>query len=239
MTMFPRTHWSESSILLLPANLAGELGFGRAIAAVTSRPGYIQAICSSCTSGAISAGSVLTPIERACPRPRSALANRRRLAPDYRTIASFRHDNPGAIVGASAAFISSAAKPRLDQRSIGRAGRDEDARGRSSKNIAGADRLARDVAHTEKEIAYYLERLDIIDEAVDQGSTISPNIRRRSPLRSRPSGRPQDRLVRRQDILKDRDERRLWSLAGPGARPMGYGRSPKTYPATTCKAWSM
>jgi hypothetical protein len=31
----------------------------------------------------------------------------------------------------------------------------------SPKNIAGADRLARDVAHTEKEIAYYLERLGL------------------------------------------------------------------------------
>jgi transposase len=29
----------------------------------------------------------------------------RRLAPDYRTIAAFRHDNPEAIVAASAAFV--------------------------------------------------------------------------------------------------------------------------------------
>jgi hypothetical protein len=39
----------------------------------------------------------------------------------------------------------------------------------SLKNIAGAERLARDIAYTEKEIAYYLNRLDIIDETVAQG----------------------------------------------------------------------
>ena len=37
----------------------------------------------------------------------------------------------------------------------------------SLKNIAGAERLARDIAYTEKEIAYYLERL--VDETVAQG----------------------------------------------------------------------
>ena len=38
----------------------------------------------------------------------------------------------------------------------------------SLKNIAGAERLARGIAYTEKEIAYYLDRLDIIDETVAQ-----------------------------------------------------------------------
>lgn len=39
----------------------------------------------------------------------------------------------------------------------------------SPKNIAGAERLARDLAHTEREISYYLDRLDSIDEQVEQG----------------------------------------------------------------------
>jgi hypothetical protein len=38
----------------------------------------------------------------------------------------------------------------------------------SPTNIAGADRFAPDVAYTEKEIAYYLDRLNIMDEAVAQ-----------------------------------------------------------------------
>ena len=43
----------------------------------------------------------------------------------------------------------------------------------SPKNIAGAERLARDIAHTEKEIAYYLDRLDIIDKSVAQPASMS------------------------------------------------------------------
>ena len=39
----------------------------------------------------------------------------------------------------------------------------------SPKNIAGAERPARGIAYTENEIAYYLDRLDIIDETVAQG----------------------------------------------------------------------
>jgi len=44
-------------------------------------------------------------LERACARDLEALWLMRRLAPDYRTIAAFRHDNPEAIVRTSAAFV--------------------------------------------------------------------------------------------------------------------------------------
>jgi transposase len=44
----------------------------------------------------------------------------------------------------------------------------------SPKNIPGAERLARDISHTEKEIAYYLDRLDIIDKMVAQGFEDQP-----------------------------------------------------------------
>jgi hypothetical protein len=44
----------------------------------------------------------------------------------------------------------------------------------SPKIIAGAERLARDLAHTEREISYYLERLDTIDEHVEQGFSDKP-----------------------------------------------------------------
>jgi hypothetical protein len=48
----------------------------------------------------------------------------------------------------------------------------------SRKSGKSADRLARDVA--EKEIAYYLERLDIMDEAVAQGFDDQPKHREAS-----------------------------------------------------------
>jgi Transposase domain (DUF772) len=44
-------------------------------------------------------------LEKACVRDLEALWLMRRLAPDYRTIAAFRHDNPEAIVRTGAAFV--------------------------------------------------------------------------------------------------------------------------------------
>lgn len=83
-----------------------ELGFNRAVAAATCRPrfqpgdmlslyiwGYLNQVRSS------------RHFERACVRDLVALWLMRRLAPDHRTIAAFRHDNPEAIIAASAAFV--------------------------------------------------------------------------------------------------------------------------------------
>ena len=93
-------------------------------------------------------------LERACVRDLEALWLMRRLAPDYRTIASFRHDNPEAIVGASAAFIQFCRETGLISGRLVALDGTKMRAVASPKNIAGADRLARDVAHTEKEIAY-------------------------------------------------------------------------------------
>jgi transposase len=158
-------------------NLA-ELGFGRAVAAATGRPGfhpgdrlrlYIWGYLNQVRSS--------RHLERACVRDVEALWLLRKLAPDYRTIASFRHDNPEAIVAASAAFIQFCREAGpISGRLVALDGTKMRAVA-SPKNIAGADRLARDVAHTEKEIAYYLDRLDIMDEAVAQGFDDQPKHR--------------------------------------------------------------
>jgi hypothetical protein len=88
-----------------------------------------------------------------------------------------RHDNPEAIVAASAAFIQFCREAGpISGRLVALDGTKMRAVA-SPKNIAGADRLARDVAHTEKEIAYYLDRLDIMDEAVAQGFDDQPKHR--------------------------------------------------------------
>lgn len=166
-------------------------------------------------------------LERACVRDLEALWLMRRLAPDYRTIASFRHDNPEAIVAASAAFIQFCREMGLiSGRQVALDGTKMRAVA-SPKNIAGADRLARDVAHTEKEIAYYLDPLDIMDEAVAQGFGDQPKHRKAFSSAIETLSRRKDRLVRRQDILKDRDET-VFVFGEPDARPMGYGHSPKT-----------
>jgi transposase len=208
-------------------NLA-ELGFGRAIAAVTGRPGYHPGdMLRLYIWGYLNQVRSSRQLERACVRDLEALWLMRRLAPDYRTIASFRHDNPEAIVGASAAFIQFCRETGLISGRLVALDGTKMRAVASPKNIAGADRLARDVAHIEKEIAYYLERLDIIDEAVAQGFDDQPKHREAFTTAIETLGRRKDRLVRRQDILKDRDETAL-VFGESDARPMGYGRSPKT-----------
>jgi transposase len=86
-------------------NLA-ELGFGRTVAAATGRPGFHPAdMLRLYIWGYLNQVRSSRHLERACVRDLEALWLLRQLAPDYRTIASFRHDNPEAIVAASAAFI--------------------------------------------------------------------------------------------------------------------------------------
>jgi len=70
----------------------------------------------------------------------------RQLAPDYRTIAAFRHDNPEAIVGTSAAFIQFCRETGLIKLRLVALDGTKMRAVASPKNIAGADRLARDVA---------------------------------------------------------------------------------------------
>lgn len=96
----------------------------------------------------------------------------------------------------------------------------------SPKNIAGAERLTRDIAHTEREISYYLDRLDSIDEQVEQGFSDKPAQREAfgsaiAALRQRG-----ERLAKRQIELEKREEKVL-VFGEPDAKPMGYGRAPK------------
>lgn len=142
-----------------------KLGFDRSVAAVTGRPGFrpsdmLRLYIWSCLNQLRSSRM----LERACVRDLEALWLMRRLAPDYRTIAAFQHDNPEAIVRTSAAFVQFCREQGLvGGRTVALDGTKIRAVA-SPKNIAGAERLARDIAHTEREIAYYLDRLDAMDE---------------------------------------------------------------------------
>lgn len=148
----------------------------------------------------------------------------RRLAPYYRTIAAFRHDNPEAIIAASAAFVQFCREQGLVGGRVVAVTAPKCGRWRVQRNIAGAERLARDIAHTEKEIAYYLDRLDIIDETVAQGFEDQPLRRENFAAAIASLERRKDRLVRRQQELERREEK---VLGEPEAKPMGYGRAPK------------
>lgn len=79
-----------------------ELGFSRAVAAATGRPGYQPGdMLRLYIWGYLNQIRSSRHLEKACVRDLEALWLMRRLAPDYRTIAAFRHDNPEAIVAAS------------------------------------------------------------------------------------------------------------------------------------------
>lgn len=205
-----------------------ELGFHRVVAAATGRPGYQPGdMLRLYMWGYLNQARSSRHLERACVRDLEALWLMRRLAPDYRTIAAFRHDNPEAIIAASAAFIQFCREQGLiGGRMVALDGTKMRAVA-SPKNIAGAERLARDIAHTEKEIAYYLDRLDIIDEAVAQGFGDQPLHREGFKAAIASLQRRKDRLARRQQELERRDEKVL-VFGEPEAKPMGYGRAPKT-----------
>lgn len=150
----------------------------------------------------------------------------RRLGPDYRTIAAFRHDNPEAIVGASAAFVQFCREQGLvGGQTVALDGTKMRAVA-SPKNIAGTERLTRDLAHTEREIAYYLDRLDVIDEQVTQGFDDQPAHRETFAGAIASLKRRKDRLARRQIELEKRDEKVL-VFGEPESKPMVYAHSPK------------
>jgi hypothetical protein len=96
----------------------------------------------------------------------------------------------------------------------------------SPKNIAGAERLARDIAHTEREIAYYLDRLDVMDEQMAKGFGDQPAHREAFGAAIASLERRKDRLAKRQVELDQRDEKVL-VFGEPEAKPMGYGHAPK------------
>ncbi len=96
----------------------------------------------------------------------------------------------------------------------------------SPKNIAGAERLARDLAHTAREIAYYLDRLDAIDGQVSQGFEDQPVHRNAFAGAIASLERRKCRLARRQAELEKRDEKVL-VFDEPDATPMGYAHAPK------------
>jgi len=204
-----------------------ELGFNRVVAAATGRPGYQPGdMLRLYIWGYLNQVRSSRHLEKACVRDLEAMWLMRRLAPDYRTIAAFRHDNPEAIVSASAAFVQFCrAQGLIGGHMVALDGTKMRAVA-SPKNIAGADRLARDVAHTEKEIAYYLDRLDIIDETVARGYEDQPLHRENFQGAIASLQRRKDRLVKRQQELERRDEKVL-VFGEPEARPMGYGRAPK------------
>lgn len=96
----------------------------------------------------------------------------------------------------------------------------------SPKNIAGTERLARDLAQTEREIAYYLDRLYVIDECLAHGFDDQAAHREAFASAIASLQRRRNRLARRQVELEKRDEKVL-VFGEPEAKPVGYAHAPK------------
>jgi transposase len=204
-----------------------ELGFGRAISASTGRPGYHPGdMLRLYIWGYLNQLRSSRHLERACLRDLEAMWLLRRLTPDYRTIAAFRHDNPEAIVAVSAAFIGFCREQGLVRGQVVALDGTNMRAAASAKNIAGAERLARDIAHTEGEIAYYLQRLDIMDGHEAQGFEVRPVQREAFAQAISSLERRKGRLVKRQAELAAREEKVL-VFGEPEAKPMGYAHAPK------------
>ncbi|WP_323009803.1 transposase [Paracoccus sp. (in: a-proteobacteria)] len=127
------------------------LGFERTISAATGRPGYHPGdMLRLYIWGYLNQLRSSRQLERACQRDLEAIWLMRQMTPDYRTIAAFRHDNPEAI-SPRAPHSSDLSRERpCHSRKVALDGTKMRAVA-SAKNIAGADRLARDIAHTETE----------------------------------------------------------------------------------------
>ncbi|MCK4207264.1 transposase [Brucella pituitosa] len=210
------------------------LGFGRTVTATTGCPGFHPGdMLRLHVWGYLKQLRSSRQLERACERDLEAIWLMRRMSPDYRTIAAFRHDNPEAIVGAGAAFIRfcreagliAGGKVALDGTKMRVVA--------SAKNIAGAERLARDIAHTEAEIAYYLDRLNIADEHTAQGIADQAVHRDAFAQAIGSLERRKARLERRQSELGDHNTD-VVVFGEPDVRPMGY-----VWPRTEVPAYNM
>jgi hypothetical protein len=107
----------------------------------------------------------------------------------------------------------------------------------SKKNIASAERLVRDLAHTEREIAYYLDRLDIIDDqgcaGLRRSAGASAGFQRRDCLSGPPQGPTRAPAAR----ARKRDEKVLVLASHRQSRwATAAHRSSRL---TTSRAWSM
>jgi transposase len=201
----------------------GELGFGRAVAAATGSPRYHSGDLLRQYVWQVRSSRQL---ERACVRDFEALWPYCQFAPDYRTITSFRHDNREAIVGASAAFAQFCREAGLISARLVALDGTKMRAVASPKYIAGAERLARDARTPKRKSSATWTGWTSLMRRWLRVSTISQasgGVRHcdQDPHWPRGSARsPAGDLE---------GSRRYGSgLRGPDARPMGYGRSPKT-----------
>jgi transposase len=142
------------------------LGFGKAVPAVTGRPGYDPAdLLKLYVYGYLNLVRSSRRLEREAGRNLELLWLLNKLRPDFKTIADFRRDNPKAIVGACRAFTLFCREQDLFGAELVAIDGSKFQAAASRKQVWNQERVARVQAAIDQRIAEYLAQLDENDAA--------------------------------------------------------------------------
>ena len=224
---------SDASVRVIDAFADGldlaALGFGRAVAASTGRPGYDpRDLLKLYVWGYFNEIRSSRRLERACRRDVEAMWLLRRLAPDFKTIADFRRDNGPAIVGACRVFVLVCRDAGLFAARLIALDGSKFRAAASPKKVIGREEIAEEGVRLERRIAAYLCGLDEADacETDDEPDAVPAALaalyNRRAEL---------DRMAHKLDA----EERTTLVEGEEDARPMraGSGHKPPCYNVQT------
>ena len=197
------------------------LRFGRSVPAAMGRPPYDpRDLLKLYLYGYLNEVRSSRRLERECFRNVEVMWLVRRLAPDFKTIADFRRDNGGAIVGACRAFVLFCRDQGLFAARLVALDGSKFRAAASAKRVMGRREIADEASRLDRRIAEYLADLDESDasepDEVPSATTTALEVlkMRRAEL---------DRLAAKLD-----DEDRNTLVEGePDARSMGIGKGPK------------
>lgn len=210
-------------------DIAG-LGFVRAVAAATGRPGYDpRDLLKLYVYGYLNEVRSSRKLERECRRNIELMWLLQRLAPDFKTIADFRRDNGAAIVGTCRAFVLFCREQGLFAARLVALDGSKFRAVASAKRIMGERDIAGETARIDRRIADYLADMDSTDGAEPDDGNAERTAKALMVLKARRA--ELDTLAARL-----RAEDRATIVQGEvGARPMGKGadRKPPCYNVQT------
>jgi transposase len=197
------------------------LGFVRAVAAATGRPGYDpRDLLKLYIWGYFNEIRSSRRLERACGRDVEAMWLLRKLSPDFKMIADFRRDNGAAIVGACRAFVLLCREAGLFQARLVALDGSKFRAAASPKKVTGRREVAEEAARLDAKIVAYLTGLDEADAAEPNDA---PQAMQAALAALRDRRAELDRLAARFE-----DEDRTTLVEGEeDARPMGTRHGPK------------
>jgi transposase len=197
------------------------LGFGRAVAASTGRPGYDpRDLLKLYIYGDLNEIRSSRRLERECKRNLELMWLIHRLAPDHKTIADFRRDNGAGIIGACRAFVLFCRDQGLFAAKLVAIDGSKFRAAASQIRILDAQHINEEAGKIDAQIAHYLVKLNEAD-ANESGDDANATAEALAALKER-----RTELDRLSGYL-DQDARTLVVDGEPEARPMGFGRGGK------------